>query len=163
MHALITGNAVPWLWDMNQDMCMVKHHFRKSGESKNDEWDWELLVRQLSQVNVFDFGQAMHDAPKGLRNRRRIWNCCRELVPDMISMERLRKTEDYYKRTATKVSPEACKAADPPSKSASSRQHSETDSSVTESLSTPSHKQQKSSKRGFARALSCVKDKHFGH
>lgn len=161
MHALMTGKAIPWLWDMNQDMCMVKHHFRKPGESKDDDWDWELLVRQLSQANVFDYGQPMSEAPKGLRNRRRIWKCCRELMPDTGSMERLRrKPEDEFKKTPTKISSEPHNAVCPPSSSTSKGQVPGTCSTVVETLSIPAGPQKKTSKRGLARMFSRMKGKH---
>lgn len=36
-------------------------------------WDWELLVRQLAQLDAFEPGGVMESAPWALRNRRRIW------------------------------------------------------------------------------------------
>ncbi|KAL8941407.1 MAG: hypothetical protein Q9216_002252 [Gyalolechia sp. 2 TL-2023] len=166
MHALMTGKAVPWLWDLNQDMCMVKHHFRKPNESKDNDWDWELMVRQLSQVDVFDLGRLMGRAPGGLRNRRRIWRCCRELVPDTVAMEELKREKrlEYGgKKAAPSVNPEVRDATFQPSSSQSTRLDSGTSAAavVDPSSSRSSDPQKKSSKRGLAGMLSRVKGLHF--
>ncbi len=47
----------------------------------NDGWDWELLVRQLAQVEAFEEGNLMPSMPLGLRNRRRIWRLVDEARP----------------------------------------------------------------------------------
>lgn len=41
-------------------------------------WDWELLVRQLSQASVFEEGGLLRDdkTSLGLWNRHRIWQLC---------------------------------------------------------------------------------------
>ena len=36
-------------------------------------WDWAQLVRQLARYSSFEKGGVFHDAPRGFRNRRRIW------------------------------------------------------------------------------------------
>jgi hypothetical protein len=39
---------------------------------------WELLVRTLAQVRVFEPGNPLQHAPFRLRNRRRIWRLLEE-------------------------------------------------------------------------------------
>jgi hypothetical protein len=47
-------------------------------------WDWELLVRQLAQVNIFGDGELMARVMQELGNRRRIWRCAEESRMDNI-------------------------------------------------------------------------------
>jgi hypothetical protein len=49
--------------------------------SKN-AWDWELLVRQLTETDIFEPGKLMDHALLGLRNRRRIWRLVDEAKVD---------------------------------------------------------------------------------
>jgi hypothetical protein len=62
---LFHGRLLPWLWDLDPTMPLL--------HEGNDLWDWEQLVRQLAQVEVFEPGNPMSKAPLNLRNRRRIW------------------------------------------------------------------------------------------
>jgi len=59
---LSDASLVPFLWDIDTSVLM-----------QGPELDYELLVRQLAQPDVFDVGQPLQDVPLGLRNRRRIW------------------------------------------------------------------------------------------
>lgn len=47
----------------------------EQGIDLNDEkgWDWELLVRELSQTTIFEEGGLLHHASPELWNRHRIW------------------------------------------------------------------------------------------
>ena len=57
---------------------------RKEAELRGgDEWNWELLVRQLAQITLYEPGQVLKDLPLGLRNRRRIWR----LVGDIMATD----------------------------------------------------------------------------
>ena len=57
---------------------------RKEAELRGgDEWNWELLVRQLAQGNLYEPGKVLKDLPLGLRNRRRIWR----LVGDIMATD----------------------------------------------------------------------------
>ena len=73
---LLEGKLIPFMWDL--DATIVT---KSSGwvDGNEEDWDWELLARQLAQENVFEEGQILSDAPTGLLNRRRIWN----VVDDM--------------------------------------------------------------------------------
>lgn len=63
----------------------------------NSEWDFELLVREISQVGFWELGGGrekddrdrlafIDEPPPSLRNRRRIWRCVEEMrLDDMKS------------------------------------------------------------------------------
>ncbi|KAL8926199.1 MAG: hypothetical protein Q9208_003102 [Pyrenodesmia sp. 3 TL-2023] len=80
MQLLVSGKVLPWLWDLDEQLCKTKHA-QKRHRRYGEDWDWELLIRQLAQTEVFEEGNLMSDAPLGLRNRRRIWRCCNEMAP----------------------------------------------------------------------------------
>jgi hypothetical protein len=64
---------LPWLWDLDPGILNSR---RSDGDPPFDvdgAWDWEFLVRQLAQVEVFEDGNMMANVQLGLRNRRRIW------------------------------------------------------------------------------------------
>ncbi len=63
--AFITGEAVGYLWDLDESTCRAK--------AAANRWDWAQLARDLSRRDCFDQGKGFDDAPKGLRNRQRIW------------------------------------------------------------------------------------------
>ena len=69
---LVSSQVVPWLWDLDREECARKQR-TKDKDGDTIAWDWELLVRQLSQTDVFEPTGGLSDAPLGLRNRRRIW------------------------------------------------------------------------------------------
>ena len=57
----------------------------------DDAWDWERLVRQLAQTEIFESGNLTESAPLGLRNRRQIWRLvgeARRLDSESVIMER---------------------------------------------------------------------------
>ncbi|KAF2157134.1 hypothetical protein K461DRAFT_273268 [Myriangium duriaei CBS 260.36] len=76
-RALIRG-CLPWLWDLDKDAIAAREAERSGGR----DWDWEALVRRLGRRDLY---MPVHDEPadfpRGLRNRRRIW----QLVMDMKS------------------------------------------------------------------------------
>jgi hypothetical protein len=63
--AFITGEAVGYLWDLDESTCRAK--------AAANSWDWAQLARDLTRRDCFDQGKGFDDAPKGLRNRQRIW------------------------------------------------------------------------------------------
>ena len=69
-------NYLPWLWDLEPQMVADKQLCKPPGQ----EWNWELLVRRLSIVNIHEPKAVFEDLPIGLRNRRRIWR----IVDDML-------------------------------------------------------------------------------
>jgi hypothetical protein len=69
---LFSGRVLPWLWDL--DATILKSNSPGKDISWDaGTWDWELLVRQLAQVNILTDGNLMANVQLGLRNRRRIW------------------------------------------------------------------------------------------
>lgn len=70
---LFSGKMFPWLWDLTSDsLASMIDADRRTYEDDN-AWDWEQLVRQLAQVDIFTKGHTMENVQLGLRNRRRIW------------------------------------------------------------------------------------------
>lgn len=131
LQALLTGQALPWLWDLERGAC-VAHHTTKPDPSKGEDWDWELLVRKLAQTNIFDDGQPMKNAPNGLRNRRRIWRCCNELVPGMFDRQN-QPAQDWSKKYPD-LTPEGERVKAPPSSMFLQRNESEPVARKKESL-----------------------------
>ena len=82
-QALSTG-YLPWLWDLEPPAVSDK----EASKPHDQEWNWELLIRQLAQVNLHEPKAVLVDLPMGLRNRRRIWR----IVEDMLSAE----PDKYY-------------------------------------------------------------------
>ena len=82
-QGLLTG-YLPWLWDL--EPAAISH--KEASKPHDQEWNWELLVRQLAQVNLHEPKAILVDVPLGLRNRRRIWR----IVEDMLSAE----PDSYY-------------------------------------------------------------------
>lgn len=101
---LFDGRLFPWLWDLDPSMLQgPSHTYADEGNgSYNNQnlpsygasnfWDWERLVRELAQVEVFESGNLMEHAPLGLRNRRRIWRLLDEARVDDIKEYASRKT-----------------------------------------------------------------------
>ena len=80
LQVLLEDSLLPWLWDLDAEAIMGKQDSRSPGQ----QWDWELLLRQLGQTD--DYKQervtwAMSEMPLGLRNKRRIWG----LVSDILN------------------------------------------------------------------------------
>ena len=73
----MNGVILPWLWDLDLRAVMRKEAELRGG----DEWNWELLVRQLAQGDIYEPRKVLEDLPLGLRNRRRIWR----LVGDIMA------------------------------------------------------------------------------
>jgi hypothetical protein len=62
---LVGKKEFPWLWDLDEEQVREK---KGAGT-----WDWELLVRKLSKVDIHDPHDTELNLPLGLRNRQRIW------------------------------------------------------------------------------------------
>ncbi|XXG93756.1 hypothetical protein Hte_000005 [Hypoxylon texense] len=75
--ALVNKKLFPWLWDL--DMEAVHEKYRCGS------WDWELIVRQLSQLEIHEPGDGTLSLPVGLRNRRRIWRLLEDARLDDIA------------------------------------------------------------------------------
>ena len=82
-QALSTG-YLRWLWDLEPAAISDK----EASKPHDREWNWELLGRQLAQVNLHEPKAILVDIPMGLRNRRRIWR----IVEDMLTAE----ADKYY-------------------------------------------------------------------
>ena len=78
LDLLHSVDVLPWLYDIDLSQCREKNKETHNGQ--HVIWDWELLIRQLSQPEAFepDRGFAA-GAPLGVRNRRRIWRCLGDL------------------------------------------------------------------------------------
>ena len=81
---LTSGQSLPWLWDLDRDMCERMYH--SSPPNGAAGWDWERLIRTLAQQDFFEQGGIIeYDVPLGLRNRRRIWKFTSEMrVPHNV-------------------------------------------------------------------------------
>ena len=75
----LTSGYFPWLWDL--EPAIIAH--KEASKPLEQEWNWELLVRQLAQADLHEPKAVLEDLPIGLRNRRRIWR----IVEDMLSEE----------------------------------------------------------------------------
>ncbi|KAL9608030.1 MAG: hypothetical protein Q9167_007109 [Letrouitia subvulpina] len=80
--------SIGWLWDLDAELILAKDGLATDAEVAPKEtqdsrgaWDWELLMRQLSQPEILEPGKVLVDLPLGLRNRRRVWI----LVEDILS------------------------------------------------------------------------------
>ena len=79
---------LPWLWDLDPTMPLL--------DKGNDLWDWEQLVRQLAQVEVFEPGNPMSKAPLNLRNRRRIWRILEKAeFRDYLEWRKINDSNNY--------------------------------------------------------------------
>ncbi|KAI1367758.1 hypothetical protein F5Y08DRAFT_41351 [Xylaria arbuscula] len=56
--------------------CSHTEFVRKKQQGRS--WDWETLVRKLSQVNCHESSNTTLSLPLGLKNCRRIWRCLEE-------------------------------------------------------------------------------------
>ncbi|KAK1856463.1 hypothetical protein CCHR01_00842 [Colletotrichum chrysophilum] len=103
---------LPWLWDIDPALIDAKDCQSCPG-GPDFEWDWELLVRQLSRgvdyglkSDRLERGRLVHqmvttgyhsdlsDVPAGLHNRRRIWQLLEEmLVGDALPYPRRAKRD----------------------------------------------------------------------
>ncbi|KAF6784880.1 hypothetical protein CSOJ01_15684 [Colletotrichum sojae] len=96
---------LPWLWDIDPSLIDVKDAETCPGGSEY-EWDWELLVRQLSRGVDYGARPGLPDhvepdyictgystdlahVPAGLHNRRRVWQLLEEMfVGDSIPWQK---------------------------------------------------------------------------
>ncbi|OTB13844.1 hypothetical protein K445DRAFT_24339 [Daldinia sp. EC12] len=83
---LLGGEILPFLYDL--DVTVVEAFYKQWERDNGDqEPNWELLVRRLSQVawRMWDVDGSTVKIPNGLRNRRRIWKLIEEMyVNDLI-------------------------------------------------------------------------------
>lgn len=96
-EALISGELISWLWDLDRDECRAVDRLRN--EKSRRKWDWRRLVLTLAKdpfpTKTMDLSESLPEAkdwsewfadetsiavndgleniPAGLRNRRRIW------------------------------------------------------------------------------------------
>ena len=83
-HQALSKQELAWLWDLDENACAQKEAAKPQGQ----EWNWELLFEQLTQVDILKPKAVFEDLPMGLRNRRRIW----KIVEDMMFQE----ADSYY-------------------------------------------------------------------
>lgn len=76
-QALEQCQLLPWLWDISVED--IAHKEASKPHNGEYEWNWELLVRQLAQSNLFEEGKHPRDLASGIRNRRRIWRILEEM------------------------------------------------------------------------------------
>lgn len=69
-EAFASKEIFPWLWDV--DTCLIEEKQRAGC------WNWELLIRQLSQMKIHEPNDTSLKLPLALRNRRRIWRLLEE-------------------------------------------------------------------------------------
>ncbi|KAI0598978.1 hypothetical protein F4775DRAFT_135006 [Biscogniauxia sp. FL1348] len=65
---LMSGSLIPWLFDLKDEA--VDHYSQING---HQNWDWELLCRQLAQPDVFEKEGILFTASDHVWNRQRIW------------------------------------------------------------------------------------------
>ncbi|KAI1496001.1 hypothetical protein F5X99DRAFT_414534 [Biscogniauxia marginata] len=73
---LMSGQLIPWLGDFNNTEVIrfrQRQNMSPSEVFDEDNWDWELLCRQLAQPDVLEEGGVLHDVSLHLWNRHRIW------------------------------------------------------------------------------------------
>ncbi|EGE09242.1 hypothetical protein TEQG_08192 [Trichophyton equinum CBS 127.97] len=83
---LFRQQLLPWLWDLDPAILEsqpLQHSNGQPSYSKDDFWDWEQLVRKLAQVEAFEPGNSLENAPLRLRNRKRIWRLL-EMKADVL-------------------------------------------------------------------------------
>ncbi|KAI9814506.1 MAG: hypothetical protein M1826_002253 [Phylliscum demangeonii] len=69
--ALIAGDAVGYLWDLDPAQCRAKDTDLDAAAKR---WDWRALARHLANRDCFDGAKAgLKEVPRSLRNRQRIW------------------------------------------------------------------------------------------
>ena len=90
----VDGRLLPFLWDLK--LCQALQ-----SEGDDISWNYELLVRQLAQVEYFESGK---NVPPGLRNRRRIWRLVEEMyVGDVRSDQSLGLMPNVVESESTKT------------------------------------------------------------
>lgn len=99
---LIKGKLLPWLWDLDEKMIERKERRRPVNWFGTPgtwiEWDWESLVRRLSQTQFYqDF--TIHKVGEGLqlalKNRRRIFLIFDDLDKTKMSEAAREKEMDW--------------------------------------------------------------------
>lgn len=86
---------IPFLWDLDLDIIDQKSQKAPSGDFG---WDWEKMTRQLmtpvtkveghaGNPGAWNYSQVGLDVPRGLKNRRRIWQILENMYPNDVGME----------------------------------------------------------------------------
>ncbi|KAI1385359.1 uncharacterized protein F4822DRAFT_342171 [Hypoxylon trugodes] len=90
-EVLLGGKCLPFMQDI--DVTIVDEFCAQWGRNRKDqEPNWELLVRKLSQEawGIWDAENSILKVPNGLRNRRRIWKLVEEMyVGDLVPVKRV--------------------------------------------------------------------------
>ena len=71
---------LPWLWDL--EPIAIAH--KEASKPAEQEWNWELLVRQLAQVDLHQPRAVLENLPMGLRNRKRIWRLAEDMLSEKV-------------------------------------------------------------------------------
>lgn len=71
-QTLFQHPILPWIWDFNTPLT-----------SEQRTGNWDLLIKQISSIEIIEPGNVIADLPPGLRNQRRIW----ALVDDLLDTE----------------------------------------------------------------------------
>lgn len=87
---LIDTSVVPWLWDLDISEVRVKQ--------QEGYWDWELLVRQLSQFSIHKPDDTLLKISLSLRNRRRVWQILKEARKDDIAEVQMKRMTSSRER-----------------------------------------------------------------
>lgn len=77
-QSLLEYATIPWLWDLDYQVLRNKEASKPQGR----DWDWELLIRQLAQPDIYEPGKALPNLPLGVRNRQRIWRLVEDLLAE---------------------------------------------------------------------------------
>lgn len=91
--SILSKRALPWLWDLDVNVVRTKE--------QEGNWNWELLVRKLTQLEIHEPGDTSLELPLQLKNRRRIWRLLEEArVGDYAEWQNkniAEQRERYYK------------------------------------------------------------------
>ncbi|KAI0965056.1 hypothetical protein F4678DRAFT_454043 [Xylaria arbuscula] len=79
--ALANNQVFAWLWDLDAELIRKKQ--------QDASWDWELLVRKLSDFKIHESHNTTLNLHLGLRNRRRIWRCLEDARVDDVAKRML--------------------------------------------------------------------------
>lgn len=120
------GSLLPWLWDVDRRVIDAKAR-RSCPGGAGFEWNWELLVRQLSRGvdagmpaevprdehfeyrgNYTSYYDELKHVPAGLHNRRRIW----QLLEEMFVGDKLpvvgKQGDSWFRPRHQEVASEEC-------------------------------------------------------
>lgn len=84
---LLDKTVFPWLWDLTLSSLPM----RPKDSPEDKLWNWELLVRKLSQIVIHEPEDATLNLPFELKNRRRIWRILDEARSGDIEERHIRE------------------------------------------------------------------------